>query len=56
MVQDKLKMKGIKHSLTMDIRHIYSEYISEEFKSALEDYYRGTTNRENTIKRLLEDL
>ncbi|MCB0493478.1 MAG: hypothetical protein KDC93_13810 [Cyclobacteriaceae bacterium] len=54
VVQDHLKEKGKEHQLLMDVKNIFSNANTPDFRSALEEYYLGNADVEITVRSLLE--
>lgn len=53
LIQDKLKEFNIEYVLMMDIKHIFAQSNTPPFRSALEKYYQGDADLENTVRALL---
>lgn len=56
VVQDHLRQSGIDHKLSMNVKNIFSNYNTQEFRSILEKYYQGKVDIDTTIKSLLRNL
>lgn len=53
VVQDALSEVGIDHELVMDMKNIFSDYNTADFRATLERYYQGKADMETTIETLL---
>jgi hypothetical protein len=54
--QDALKTLSINHKLDMDVRKIYTDFNTTEFREILDDYYLGKKDLKYTISALMSNL
>ena len=56
ITQDLMEPLGVRHTLTMDDRHVFDNYNTPSFRATLEKYYRGQLDIDTTVDQLLDQL